>query len=107
MQEASRAAWIAIGKKPPANFEETIKGYGDEQRQIQKVARQKEQERDAKTGEADELFRRHNGLAKSVAIFQVAIALGTVAALTRVRLMWLGSLILGVVGTGLLLAAWL
>ncbi len=107
MQETLRAPWLAIGKEPPAKFDAAIKKYGDEQRQIEKLARQKEQERDAKSAEADDLFRRHNGLAKSVAMFQVAIALGAVAALTRMRLIWLVSLALGVSASGLLLAAWL
>src|SRR5713226_4592009 len=107
VQEASRAAWLAIGKEPPSNFDAAVKRYGEEQREIQKVAREKEHERDAKSAEADLLFHRHHGLAISVALFQVAIALGAVAALTRIRLVWIGSLILGLCGSGLLLGAWL
>ncbi len=107
VQEASRAAWLAIGKEPPSNFDAAVKRYGEEQREIQKVAREKEHERDAKSAEADLLFHRHHGLAISVALFQVAITLGAVAALTRIRLVWIGSLILGLCGSGLLLGAWL
>ncbi len=105
--EASRAAWLAIGKEPPSDFEAAAKRYVEEQRQIQRAAIEKERQRDAKSADADALFHKHNGLAKSVAIFQVAIALGAVAALTRLRLIWFVSLILGVAGAGLLLAAWL
>ena len=47
-------------------------------------------------------MHRHHGFAKSVAIFQVAIALGAVAVLTRNRLVWFGPLLLGVVGAVLL-----
>lgn len=98
IQEASRAAWLANGKEPPARLEEATKRYAGEQTEIQKEARAKEQERDAKSTEADHLLHRHHGFANAVAIFQVAIALGAVAALTRNRLIWLGSLLLGVIG---------
>ena len=64
----------------------------------QKEAQAREHERDAKSEEADHLLHRHHGFAKSLAIFQVAIALGAVAALTRNRLVWFGSLLLGVAG---------
>ena len=98
IQEATRAAWLANGKEPPARLEEATKRYAEEQTEIQKEARAKEQERDAKSTEADHLLHRHRGFANGVAIFQVAIALGAVAALTRNRLIWFGSLLLGMIG---------
>jgi len=98
IQEASRAAWLANGKEPPARLEEARKRYAGEQTEIQKEARAKEQERDAKSTEADHLLHRHHGFANAVAIFQVAIALGAVAALTRNRPIWFGSLLLGMIG---------
>jgi non-ribosomal peptide synthetase component F len=94
-QEASRSAWIANGKTPPREFEESTEKYAAQQAEIQKEAQAREHERDAKSEEADHLLHRHHGFAKSVAIFQVAIALGAVAALTRNRLVWFGSLLLG------------
>ena len=100
IQEASRAAWVANGKEPPARLEAAAKRYAGEQTEIQKEARAREQERDAKSTEADHLLHRHHGFANAVAIFQVAIALGAVAALTRNRLIWFGSLLLGVIGAG-------
>ena len=98
IQEASRAAWLATGKEPPARLEEATKRYAGEQTEIQKEARAKEHERDAKSTEADHLLHRHHGFANAVAIFQVAIALGAVAALTRNRPIWFGSLLLGMIG---------
>jgi hypothetical protein len=106
VQEASRTAWLAIGKEPPATFEATAQRYKQEQAEIEKTARDKEHERDAKDEEAAHLFHRHHGFANSVALFQVSIALGAVAALTRIRLIWFGSLVLGVVGTALLVSTW-
>ena len=107
VQEASRTAWLAIGKEPPADFKEAVKRYGDEQREIEKIARQKEHDRDEKSAEGDQLFDQHHQYAISVAIFQVAIALGAVAALTRMRPLWIGSVVLGLSSTALLLATWL
>lgn len=98
VQEASRAIWLASGKTPPKEIEESTKRYAAQQAEIQKEAQTKEQERDAKSTEADHLLHRHHGFANTVAIFQVAIALGAVAALTRNRLLWLGSLVLGLAG---------
>ena len=107
VEEASRAAWLAVGKKPPADFDAAIKRHGDEQKEIQKTAREKEHERDVKSVEADHLFHRHHRFANSVAILQVAITVGAVAALTRIKWVWLSSLILGLAGTGVLMSAWL
>ena len=97
--EASRTAWLAIGKEPPGDYAEKQKRYGEEQKEIQEKAREKEKQRDEKSHEADELLHHHHGFAAAVALFQVAIALGAVAALTQSRPVWLGSLLLGVSAT--------
>ncbi len=98
VQEASKSSWRAIGKEPPAAFAAEQARYVAEQTDIQKKARELERQRDERSAEADHLFRRHHGFANDVAIFQIAIALGAVAALTRLRLVWYGSLALGVAG---------
>jgi len=41
---------------------------------------------------------RHHSFAAAVALFQVSIALGAVAALTHYRMVWLGSLLVGLAG---------
>ena len=101
VQEAARTAWIAAGKAPPANLEQSIQRYGAEQKDIERAAREKERERDEKSDEADRLLARHHRFANSVALLQVGIALGAVAALTRQRAIWLASGILGLLGAGL------
>ena len=102
VQEAARTSWLAIGKEPPAEYAEKQKRYLEEQAEIQKKARELEKERDAKSAEADHLLHHHHGFANAVAVFQVAIALGAVAALTKSRPVWLGSLLLGAGGLVLL-----
>src|SRR5437773_1993985 len=92
VEEASRAVWLAAGKTPPADLEQTVQRYGTEQKEIEKAAREKERERDEKSKEADQLLEHHHQFANSVAFIQVSIALGAVAALTRNRWMWMGSM---------------
>jgi len=98
IQEAARTSWLAVNKEPPAEYAEKQKRYGEEQAEIQKKAREIEKERDAKSAEADHLLHHHHGYANAVAVFQVAIALGAVAALTRSRPVWFASLLLGAGG---------
>jgi hypothetical protein len=97
--EASRTAWLAIAKEPPAEYAQKHERYLEEQKEIDKKAREKEKERDEKSKEADELLHHHHGFANTVALFQVAIALGAVAALTKSRPVWAASLLLGVAAT--------
>ena len=101
--EASRNAYLAIAKEPPPGFGEKEKRYVAEQADIEKEARKKEKERDERSKEADELLHHHHGFANAVALFQVSIALGAVAALTRIRAVWWGSLLFG--GAAILLLA--
>ena len=105
VQEASRTSWLAIGQSPPPEYAEKQKQYAEEQAEIQEKAKELEKERDAKSTEADHLLHHHHGFAHAVAVFQVAIALGAVAALTKSRPVWLGSLLLGAGGIALLGAA--
>src|ERR1700681_4827392 len=46
--EASRTAWLAIAREPPAEYAEKQKRYLEEQKEIDKKAREKEKERDEK-----------------------------------------------------------
>jgi hypothetical protein len=98
VQEASSTSWTAVGKEPPAKYAEDQKRYKDDQAEIKKKAEEKEHERDEKSREADHLLHRHHGFANTVALFQISIALGAVAALTRNRLVWLASIGVGLVG---------
>lgn len=95
---ATAVTWKAAGRPVPAELEATADRYDTEQKEIQVKARELEGERDAKEHEAAALLDKHHRYAASVALFQVAIALGAVAALTRVKLVWYGSLVLGAAG---------
>jgi hypothetical protein len=99
--QASAASWTAAGKSPPANIAGETARYSAQQDTIRGKAKELESERDAKSNEADELLERHHHYAGAVALFQVAIALGAIAALTRVRSVWVGSLLVGGAGAAL------
>ncbi|HEY6420135.1 MAG TPA: DUF4337 family protein [Candidatus Binataceae bacterium] len=81
IQQASESAWIALGKQPPASFAEERTRYAKQKVELQRVARELEHERDRKSAEADHLLFENDRYSDSVALFQVAIALGAVAAL--------------------------
>ena len=98
VQEAVRASWLAAGKEPPAEVAEKARRYLEEQEAIAGKARDMEKERDSREAEAEHLLHAHHRFAVAVALFQVSIALGAVAALTRQKLVWLGSLAVGLAG---------
>ena len=65
--------------------------YEEEQTDIKKEAEQKESA--AKTN-----FHRHEVYARGVTMFQIAIAIAAISALTRKRRFWIVSLLFGAVG---------
>ncbi|HEX7192180.1 MAG TPA: DUF4337 domain-containing protein [Thermoanaerobaculia bacterium] len=97
VQSSIGASWAAAGKPVPAGVDAAQKKYAEEQQEISAEAKKLEHERDEKSKEADELIHRHHKFAAAVAIFQVAIALGAVGALTRIRLVWIVSLVAGII----------
>ncbi|HEX7554681.1 MAG TPA: DUF4337 domain-containing protein [Geothrix sp.] len=107
VQSATAASWEAAGKTAPAKLHDEARRYIEEQAEIRKTAQEKEKERDEKSAEADHLLHRHHSFANAVALFQVSIALGALAALTRNRTVWWGSVLLGLSGIPLFVWAFL
>jgi len=65
--------------------------YQEEQAEIQKDAREKE-------AEAKQNFHQHEVLARGVTMFQIAIAIAAISALTKKRHFWVVSLLFGAAG---------
>ena len=107
IQEAKKATWEAAGKVPPPELAKQAERYTGEQAEIKKTAEEKEKERDEKSAEADHLLHQHHRFASTVALFQVSIALGALAALTRNKPVWWGSMIVGLSGIPLFVLAFL
>jgi len=101
---ASANVWLAANKPVPAGLDASANKYVTQQVAIAAEARRLEHERDQRSVEADHLLHQHHGFADSVALFQVAIALGAVTALTRSRPVFAASMFMG--GAGLVLFAW-
>ena len=99
--DAQKNIWVALDKAPPSDLATNAQRYLDDQKTSREKAEALEHERDAKTAESEALMHRHHYFADAVALLQVAIALGAIAALTRRRAAWVGSAILGVIGCGL------
>src|SRR3989442_2565098 len=96
--QAAEAPWQALGKRAPGDLLQQQQRYAAEQGESKTKAEALERERDARSRAADHLLHQHHGFANAVALFQVAIALRALAALTRNRVIWLASLSLGSVG---------
>jgi hypothetical protein len=74
--------------------------YQDEQHEIEKEARSKETE-------AKSNFHQHEIFARGVTMFQIAIAIAAISALTKKRKFWGVSLIFGLAGGVFLILGWI
>ena len=102
---ATVAAWRAAGKTPPAaEVRSQSAKYAADQKAIADSARRDGARAGCRSGEADALLHRHHGFAYAVAFFQIAIALGAVAALTKSRPVLAASVFAGAVGIGFFVA---
>ena len=78
------------GSTSDADREKAAK-YSEEQDEIQKEAR-------GKQGEAKTNFHQHEVFARGVTMFQIAIAIAAISALTKKRRFWIVSLLFGIAG---------
>ena len=89
--ESKMALLGSLGKEVSEKDREKLKDHKAEQNKIQEKAKEKQ-------GSSEFHLKHHNTLAKSVTIFQIAIALGAISALTKKKLLWLVSLAFGISG---------
>lgn len=97
ISKVSVSSWEAAGRTPPPSLAGEVARYTAQQDTIKTEATRLEHERDARSKEADALLRQHEWFAASVALLQISIALGAIAALTRSRSTWLASVLAGAV----------
>jgi hypothetical protein len=81
-----------LGKETETRDAEKSAEYKKQQKEIEEKAFEK-----ARSSERH--LASHQILARGVTIFQIAIALGAIAALTKKKWLWFGSLALGAAGT--------
>jgi len=94
--------WEAAGKSAPPRLSAETGRYSAQQDSISRKAVELEHQRDEKSREAEVLLSQHQIYAPAVALLQIAIALGAIAALTGSRFVWFGSMGLGLVAAILL-----
>ncbi|MEI6278600.1 MAG: DUF4337 family protein [Verrucomicrobiae bacterium] len=85
-----------LGQPVGSKDEEQKDRYAEEQKEIRKVAEEKQEL-------AEFHLRHHVILARGVTMFQIAIAISAIAILTKRRSFWILSMVLGVIGSGSLL----
>ncbi len=90
----------AEGKPVAAKDRQKMADYKKEQDDIAAEANERERA-------AEEHLRRHVVFARGVTLFQIAIAIGAIAALTSRRFFWYVSLGFGLVGVVFLAQGWL
>ena len=79
---------------------EKAEQYKDEQAEIKREA-------EAKQSEAKSNFHKHEVFARGVTMFQIAIAIAAISALTKRQRYWILSMILGAVGCVFLVLGWI
>lgn len=78
----------------------------DNKSKLAKFAANKDKHREEaqeKEGESEAHVRKHLPLSLGLTMFQVAIAIGAISVLTKLRAFWFVSIALGVAGTGFLI----
>ncbi len=90
----------AEGRPVAAKDREKINDYKKEQEEIATEAKEKEHA-------AEEHLHRHVIFARGVTLFQIAIAIGAIAALTNRKGFWYVSLAFGALGAWFLVQGWL
>lgn len=89
----------ALGKPAADADKAKMREYEDDKKKIQEKAEELQKE-------AKENLHRHESLARSVTMFQVAIAVGAISVLTKRRAFWFLSLLFGAGGLFCALQGW-
>ncbi|MBI3604960.1 MAG: DUF4337 domain-containing protein [Nitrospirae bacterium] len=79
-------------------YEEKVKKYKEEQAEIKARAEELEKQAEENSKRSAENMEHHHGFALSEVLFQVSIALSSVAAMTRRKELWFLGLVLSGVG---------
>lgn len=91
-------AKMSLGGAPSESDQSKRDLYEKQQEEIKSEAEQKE-------AAAKSNFHKHEVFARGVTMFQIAIAIAAISALTRRRNFWMVSLVFGVVGCAFLILA--
>lgn len=93
-------AKVTVTEATTEKDKEKAAQYQEEQVEIKREAEQKQ-------NEAKSNFHKHETFARGVTMFQIAIAVAAISALTRRRRFWIVSLVFGAGGLVFLILGWL
>jgi hypothetical protein len=101
---ANQALGVAVTDPSlAAKFKAEAARYRAEQGEIQAAARALETKVEASNQRAERLLEHHHRFAIAVTLFQIAIALSAIAALTKRKALWMVGLVASIVGLALFL----
>jgi len=83
-------------------YRKQAKEYGETQNKLREKAEDNEKERDALLKQSAHHEERHKWLTGSATLFEIGIAMSTVAIITKRNYLWFGALAFGAGGIGLL-----
>jgi len=106
---AAGQAELAGEAKPEAvaRLRESAERYKKDQEEIERKARELEEKVKESGERAEKFLERHHRFALSVTLFQIAIAMCAIAALTRQKALWLAGLLASGVGIALFMRGFL
>src|SRR6266436_5009763 len=100
IKSAILEAKTTLASEATARDKEKAAQYQEEQAEIKREAEEKQA--DAKSN-----FHKHEIFARGVTMFQIAIAISAISALTRRRRFWVVSMVFGLAGSIFLVLGWL
>ena len=99
---AASQAEVLVAANPTlaGKLKQDAERYGTEQAEIQKQAQELEAKEKEHNETSDKFLERHHQFALAVTLFQIAIALGAIAALSRRHSLWWLGLLSSVIAIG-------
>lgn len=97
----------AIGSADGDYYKKQAKEYGETQNKLREKAEDNEKDRDRLLAASARHEERHRWLTGSATLFEIGIAMSTVAIITHKSWLWLSAIGFGVVGLALLGAAYI
>ncbi len=95
------------GEQAREAFEAKIAKYKADEAKIMEDAKKLEQQRNEARLRASQASERGSGMGNAIAIFQIAIALGSICLVTKKKSLWYLSLLLAVLATVRMVFVWL
>jgi hypothetical protein len=105
-ETSSKASDTASSQQSPAAFDAKIAKYKADEEKIMTEAKELERLRDAARSSAARAGEHGGGMGLAIAIFQIAIALGSICLVTKKQSLWYLSMGFALIATAKMLQVW-